>query len=216
LTNATVLNGPGAFQENVDRIHSLGIVLPLVEWTFIFLPILFHAIVGLIIIAGGMPNVGAYPYSGNIRYTLQRATGLIAALFILLHVAQLHHLGSWIGIDGLGVFDPHHATSSTARALQPLYVQIGYAVGVLAIVFHFANGLWTQGITWGVWTSEAAMRRAGYVLTVFGVGLAVVGLAALYGMVTADVPQAESIEQRMIEYRHYINDDEVPSAAPLH
>ena len=66
LTNFTVLD-PELFQVQVDRIHSLGFLLPLVEWVFIFIPIGFHAVVGLIIISGGMPNTGSYPLAGNIR-----------------------------------------------------------------------------------------------------------------------------------------------------
>jgi len=31
LTNATILDGPATYQSQVDRIHSLGIILPLVE-----------------------------------------------------------------------------------------------------------------------------------------------------------------------------------------
>src|SRR6185295_20082630 len=62
LVNATVLDSPATFQKQVDSIHSLGLILPLVEWVFIFIPIGFHAVVGLIIISGGMPNTGSYPY----------------------------------------------------------------------------------------------------------------------------------------------------------
>jgi hypothetical protein len=39
-------------------------------------------------------------------------------------------------------------------------IQAGYAIGILACVFHLANGIWTMGITWGVWTSPAAQSRA--------------------------------------------------------
>ncbi|MCC7086486.1 MAG: hypothetical protein IT427_15920 [Pirellulales bacterium] len=59
-TNASVLGGPQTFQEQVDRIHSLGPLLPFVEWTFIFIPILFHGFVGFWIASGAMPNVGQY------------------------------------------------------------------------------------------------------------------------------------------------------------
>src|SRR5262245_47277872 len=90
-TNASVLGGPQTFQEQVDRIHSLGPLLPFVEWTFIFIPILFHGFVGFWIASGAMPNVGHYQYGSNIRYTLQRATGMLVAAFILFHVWQLHH-----------------------------------------------------------------------------------------------------------------------------
>src|SRR3954463_12839641 len=34
LTNASVLGGPASFQDQVDTIHRLGPILPLVEWTF--------------------------------------------------------------------------------------------------------------------------------------------------------------------------------------
>ena len=86
VTNATVLNGPGAFQGNVHKIHSLGKALPLVEWTFIFIPILFHAIVGIWIVAGMNPNTSHYPYAANRRYTMQRITGMIAFFLSLIHI----------------------------------------------------------------------------------------------------------------------------------
>jgi succinate dehydrogenase / fumarate reductase cytochrome b subunit len=60
---------------------------------------------------------------------------------------------------------------------------------MLSCVFLLAKGLWTLGITWGVWTSERAQRRALAVCGVFGVLLAVVGLGALFGLRAAvDTP----------------------------
>ncbi len=97
LTNASVLGGAASFQSRVDMIHGLGPLLVPVEWAFIFLPMLFHATVGFMIIGGGLPNVGSYPYVGNIRYTLQRATGMIAFAFIIWHVLQLHWMGEPLG-----------------------------------------------------------------------------------------------------------------------
>src|SRR5437868_14633354 len=97
LTNATILGGPAAFQANVDRIHALGPLLPFVEWTFIFLPLLFHGLVGVVITRGGTPNTSSYPLVGNVRYTLQRATGIIALVYIAFHVWQLNSLGGSFG-----------------------------------------------------------------------------------------------------------------------
>ena len=54
-------------------------------------------------------------------------------------------------------------------ALRSVVVQVFYVIGVLACVYHLCNGLWTMGITWGVWTSPAAQRRATYVCAAFGV-----------------------------------------------
>lgn len=198
VTNASILAGPASFQSRVDLIHSLEPLLPVIEWAFIFLPILFHASVGFVIIAGGLPNVGSYPYVGNVRYTLQRVTGMLAFAFILWHVYQLHWLGSPLGG---GAFDPHHASSSAAKALQPWWVVALYAIGVLSAVFHFANGLWTLGITWGIWTSPAAMRRANGLSIVVGLALAAAGLGALFKMRAVDMKAAEGIEDRMLEIR---------------
>lgn len=198
LTNASVLGGAASFQSRVDLIHSLGPLLVPIEVAFIFLPMLFHAVVGFVIIANGLPNVGSYPYVGNVRYTLQRVTGMIAFVFILWHLYQLHWLGAPLGG---GRFDPHHATSTAATALRPAWVTALYAIGVLSAVFHFANGLWTLGITWGIWTSPAAMRRANAVSVVVGLLLAVAGLGSLAGLQAVDVDQARATEEWMQQQR---------------
>jgi succinate dehydrogenase / fumarate reductase cytochrome b subunit len=198
-TNASIVNGPMTFQEQVDRIHALGVVLPFVEWTFIFIPILFHAAVGWLIIAGALPNANTYPYASNIRYTLQRATGIIAFVFIVFHLVQLNHFfgAPFREIDGTkfgAQFDPRDAAASTALALQPMWIKAIYVVGVLAVIYHFANGLWTQGITWGLWTSAAAQKRASWVSVVVGVVLTVIALSALGGFWTLDVENASQAD----------------------
>lgn len=208
LTNATVLGGPRTFQEKVDTIHSLGPALPFVEWTFIFIPIIFHAVLGIVRAVNCEPNSGVYRYGSNVRYTLQRVTAWIALFFIFWHVFHMH---GWIHADwwqeniakslGGGKFDPEHATSSAAAALQPLLVKILYAVGVLSLVYHLANGLWTSGITWGIWTTPAAQRRADYVCGAFGLVFAFIGLSALFGMGRVNISEAHAIEQARIEQR---------------
>jgi succinate dehydrogenase / fumarate reductase cytochrome b subunit len=206
ITNSTVLAGSQTFQSNVNAIHALGPILPLVEWGFIFLPIIFHAVVGVLIMRNYAPNTSNYPYAKNIRYTLQRATAWIALAFIFWHVFHMH---GWIKADywisnvadqlNGARFDPHHATSTASAALQPALVIVLYIVGVLACVYHLANGLWTMGITWGLWTTPAAMRRADRVCIGFGLLLAVISMAALYGMVTVDPIEARATEDAMLE-----------------
>ena len=218
VTNASVLNGAGTFQSNVYKIHSLGNLLPLVEWTFIFIPILFHAIVGVAIAAGMIPNTSAYPYGANRRYTLQRWTGMIAFAFIMWHVFHMHgwfHFDGWLERVaepyGGAKFRPYSASSTAGLALQSAIVVILYAIGVLACVFHLANGLWTMGITWGVWTSPLAQARALKVCAAFGIMLAAVSMGALYGMWNAGrgegLEKAVEIENRM--YDHKVDTGEI-------
>jgi succinate dehydrogenase / fumarate reductase cytochrome b subunit len=193
--NASVLAGPAMYQKQVDAIHSLGdTMVAILEWTFIFIPILFHALVGFWIISGGLPNVGAYPYGSNIRYTLQRASGMFVAAFILFHLWQMHHLGKPLGG---GQFDPEHASSSAAIALDPMVMKIIYTVGVLCAVYHLANGLWTFGITWGIWTSDNAQRRAGFLCGAFGILVAMFGMGSLYGMSILDLGKAKIVENNI-------------------
>ena len=196
-TNAAILDGPQAYQHRADQIQALGpTTLFFMEWGLVFLPILFHASVGLIIVTRGRRNVARYPYVGNWRYTLQRATGVIAFVFIIWHVFQMHgwfHFEWWrehvCGPLGGAKFSPQNAPATAAAAIQAsTLVGIAYAVGVLACVYHLANGLWTMGITWGVWTSPGAQRRANIPCAAFGLLLAVVGLGALVGMETIQVP----------------------------
>jgi succinate dehydrogenase / fumarate reductase, cytochrome b subunit len=209
LTNASVLDGAATFQRRVYAIHSLGAVLPLVEWTFIFLPLLYHAIYGILIVRGAAPNSSTYKYGSNVRYTLQRATGMIAFVFIMWHVFHMH---GWIHAEWWerGVaeplsgahFRPYNAASTAAAALQPLVVQILYAIGVLSCVFHLANGIWTFGITWGIWVTPASQRWATRACLVFGLVLAAVSMGALGGFAYGVKPEeAREIENEMYEHQ---------------
>ncbi|MCA9267103.1 MAG: succinate dehydrogenase cytochrome b558 subunit [Planctomycetales bacterium] len=209
LVNASVNDSAATFQRNVFGIHSLGSFLPLIEWGFIFIPLLFHAIVGVVIVAGGVPNTQSYPYQGNFRYTAQRATGMIAFAFIMWHVFHMHgwfHSDWWLNSVarplGGAKFAPYNAASTLGAAMQgagAAIVVILYVVGLLSCVFHLSNGLWTMGITWGVWVSQSAQDRARTVCDGFGVLLAVVGLSAVYGAATVDIDAAQQVENRMYE-----------------
>jgi succinate dehydrogenase / fumarate reductase cytochrome b subunit len=211
------VGGPSMFQFAVYQIHSARGLLPFVEWGFIFLPILFHAILGLVIIRGGLSNSGTYSYSANIRYSLQRATGIIAFLFILYHVFHLHgwfHFEAWLDTVAHHLrgaqFSPYNAASTLGAAMrdQGVVVPIVYAVGALSCVFHLANGIWTMGITWGVWTSPTAQHRAGLVCLVFGLGLALVAMGALGGAMNVDSAKAIEMEINMAKAK--IESGELP------
>lgn len=208
LVNSTLINGPGAFQSNVNNIHSLGAMLPAVEWTFIFLPIIFHAVVGLWIIQSGHSNASQYRYVNNRRYTWQRWSGVIATVFILTHVFHLHgwfHAEAWLKNVaeplGMAQFRPYNASSTLAQALSGYVWPVFYLVGMLACVYHLANGIWTMGITWGVWLTPKAQQRANWVCGLFGVWLAAVGLSALFAAKTTNVDQARQVEDAMYEQK---------------
>jgi len=195
-TNFSILDGVKTFQERIDQIHSIGpITLLGVEWLFILLPILLHGLIGLIIVTRGKRNVLAYPYRENFRYTLERLTGVIAFLFILWHV---FHTRGWLPTEwwmthvtrplGGGTFDAANAAATAALTIQtsPI-VAVLYLVGILAAVYHFSNGLWTAGITWGLWTTPNAQRWANVPAILVALGLLTMGLGALFGLESVSI-----------------------------
>ncbi len=83
VSNFETINGPLAYAKQVLFLNSLPLVRVL-EWTFIFIPLAFHALYGVFIAIRGRSNVNVYPWAGNWMYLSQRVTGLIAFVYIML------------------------------------------------------------------------------------------------------------------------------------
>ena len=91
LSNFEALKGPLAYGAQVKFLNSLPLVRVL-EWTFIFLPLLYHGLYGVYIWLRGKSNIVYYPWAGNWMYTAQRYTGLIAfALYRSARAAATLH-----------------------------------------------------------------------------------------------------------------------------
>jgi succinate dehydrogenase / fumarate reductase cytochrome b subunit len=184
LINATIAQGGGHYQQQVDKIHSLPL-LPLIEWSAIYLPIIFHTVYGIWITVSGQPNITHYPYAKNIFYVLQRISAIVIVFFMLFHVLSLKY--GWFGASL--TFDPHNnnALRSVAAHMDRSFfiTWVVYPIGILASCYHLANGFWTAAITWGLTISKSAQRRWGYVclglfLITFVAGLAALVAAAVY------------------------------------
>jgi succinate dehydrogenase / fumarate reductase cytochrome b subunit len=175
LVNATIAQGGTVYQMQVDKIHSLPL-LPLIEWMFIYLPIIYHTVYGIWITLTGQPNVGHYPYGKNWFYTLQRASAVVIVFFMLFHVLSLKY--GWFGTNLS--FEPHRALGTVGRHMDHWWlVWLVYPLGILASCFHLANGFWAAAITWGLTVSKEAQRRWGLVcLGLFALTF-VAGMAAL-------------------------------------
>ncbi len=211
MVNASVANSPETFQNNVYGIHALGKILPIVEWAFIFAPLLFHAVVGVWIANNAAFNQTNYRYEANYRYTAQRITGYILFAFVLYHVFHMHgwfHFDWWLAMaEPLGghQFRAYNASSTAGLALRSWLVTLLYSIGILSGVYHFANGVWTAGITWGAWTSPTAQKNALRVCSGLGAVLCLVGLTGLFAMRSAAAPETiDSViasEDQMYEAR---------------
>ena len=106
LSNFEALKGPIAYGQQVKFLNALPLVRVL-EWVFIFLPILYHGLYGLYIWFRGKSNVIYYPWAGNWMYVAQRWTGLIAIIYSTSSASA-----SWASAF-LRTQGPHSRKSST-------------------------------------------------------------------------------------------------------
>lgn len=195
-----VERGVKTFGHEVDFIHSIPFLL-LIEVFGLWIPIAFHSLFGFYYAFTARPNTRLYPYADNWRYTLQRVSGYVGFFFVLYHVATARW--GWTWLPGAATFSAEGAASTTARMLQGgtpgldavgVAVALFYMLGASLLVFHFANGLWTFAITWGLTISEQAQRRWGYACTAIGVGMMGMAWMAVIGFATLDVAEAERYE----------------------
>jgi succinate dehydrogenase / fumarate reductase cytochrome b subunit len=174
LVNATIARAD-EYQVQVDKIHSLPF-LPVVEWTFIYIPILYHTVYGIWITFTAQPNVDRYGYAKNWFYVAQRTSAFVIIAFMLLHVLSLKY-----GLLGLNYsFEPHRALETVGQHLDHAWlVWFVYPLGILASCYHLANGFWTAAITWGLTVSACAQRRWGYVCAALFALTFIAGMTAL-------------------------------------
>lgn len=176
-TNSKAIAGAASFNKAVEDLQAIPYIL-LVEITFIFIPLIYHAVYGLVITAEARPNNLNYPYPRNWFYTVQRVTGVVLFFFILFHVLNFR-FGMIPGLNSVSVAHaPDQAFAIVSREFRMWWVFIIYMVGITATVWHFANGIWLFLVDWGITIGERAQRVAGYACLGFGVVLLLVGINA--------------------------------------
>ena len=181
LSNFEALKGPIAYGDQVKFLNGLPLVRVL-EWVFIFLPILYHGLYGVWIWLRGKSNVVYYPWAGNWMYTAQRYTGLIAILYIGQHVIRQRFMGVQL---------PEHPYAAFAKVQQELanpWMLAVYIIAMIAICWHFAYGIWLFAAKWGITPGEVARKRFGYACAVFGLIIAIMGLWSIWAFVGGKYP----------------------------
>lgn len=174
FTNSFILGGPAAYNRQIEFLRGLPFVT-FMEITFIGLPILYHALYGLYVWSTGKSNLAWYPYPKNFLYTLQRWTGLIAFAYIGYHVYHTRIVNALFGTE-----------VSYARMQELVSVPwvFGfYVVGLAAVMFHFANGIWGFLVSWGLTVSQRSQKIAGAWSAVAGLALFGVGISSLLHLV---------------------------------
>jgi succinate dehydrogenase / fumarate reductase cytochrome b subunit len=225
LTNSSVLWGSFAIKENVEggwREGGIAYFWKEVKWINEQIPhllliemalwgaIAFHSILGVYYALQGKSNTNRYAYQSNWRYTLQRVSGYIGIFFILYHVGTLRWGWTFL-VPGGTQWSHHYASSTLAAALRGgmegitvagFLVSLFYLVSVSLLVFHFANGLWTAAITWGLTVSKQAQQRWGYACLGLGAAMMLMGWGSVIGYASLNPTEVKRLEESLAGNKH--------------
>lgn len=169
-SNAAALRGADAYDRTARRLQEMPQALVL-EVLLIIVPLAFHGIYGLFLMAAEPPEGRAG--AGRRRLALfQRATGILLFAFILFHLwttrlVQIHD----------------HQTLDLFRLMQALsaspWIRTFYVTGLLAAAAHLSAGLWSFADDWGLVRSLPARIAAGAVAVALFAALSAIGLRSL-------------------------------------
>ncbi|OIK16930.1 succinate dehydrogenase [Bacillus sp. MUM 116] len=173
VVNHAATGGAESFQKAVNFMEGLPF-LNVLEWVLIYLPLLFHAIYGLYIAFTSKSNVGRMGFFRNWMYILQRITGVIALIFIAWHVWETRIAMA---------FGTELNFQMMADILSSPFMFGFYLVGVISVIFHFSNGLWSFMVSWGITISPRSQVISTYVTLIIFVLLSIIGIQALLAFV---------------------------------
>lgn len=157
ITNfSAVEGGSEGFREAVAFLNSLPLVLVL-EIFGIWLPLLYHGVYGLYIAFQAKPNNRRFPTERNLRYLLQRITGVIAFVFVIWHVLETRVQVALGNVEHEELGGLMHDIVS-----NPIFFVL-YLIGVVSAAFHFTNGLWSFLVSWGVTVGPRSQRVSSYI-----------------------------------------------------
>ena len=173
VVNHFATQGEEAYNKATEFMGSLPFLIFL-EIFVIYLPILYHAIYGLYIAFTAKNNVKRFGTFRNWMFVLQRITGVITLIFIAWHVWETRiaaAFGAEVNFDMM-------ADIVSNPAMLWFYI-----ICIVGAVFHFANGLWSFFVSWGITVSPRSQQISTYVTLGFFVVLSIIGVRAILAFV---------------------------------
>ncbi|MEL3974727.1 succinate dehydrogenase cytochrome b558 subunit [Rossellomorea oryzaecorticis] len=173
VVNHFATGGEESFNQAAHFMESLPFRYFL-EIFIIFLPLYFHAIYGIYIAFTSKNNATKYGYFRNWMFLLQRVSGVITFIFVTWHVWETRVAAA---------FGAEVNFQMMENILSNPLMLAFYVIGVLSTIFHFANGLWSFCVSWGITVSPRSQLIATYVTIGIFVALSVVGMRAIFAFV---------------------------------
>ncbi len=174
--NLRSLSGAEAFDQHLAESRSFPLIVP-ITILVIWIPIVFHGLYGLFGIKKTRANLMQFPYFENLKYTIQRLSGIGLLIFIPAHIYKTR-IEPTLSQSSLNF---HHMSEALN---EPLTLGV-YLLGVLGVAFHLANGFWQFSIGWGLVRTERGMRRMQFISYGVFVALLTLGYGAIWGFYRA-------------------------------
>ena len=212
---ARAIQGRDAFDAAVLDWQS-GPYALVTELLLFWIPLVFHAAIGLRLLTMARPSFRRAPYAGQWLYVTQRASALVALALIGYHGYRFRWEPLFGRVEREDLFGWLCAELSATQAGVP-WLAIFYLVGLAAVTFHLARGLHGFCFSWGITVSRRAERRAAGIFGLFGVLLYVVGASTVIYFATGSrytlstpslVSRPPAITCREVA-------DEIPDKVPL-
>ncbi|MFL6556199.1 MAG: succinate dehydrogenase, partial [Bacillus sp. (in: firmicutes)] len=134
----------------------------------------FHAIYGLYIAFTAKNNSSQYGFFRNRMFMLQRVSGVITLIFITWHVWETRVAAAFGNEVNFQMMED---------ILSSPFMFAFYVIGIISAIFHFANGLWSFLVSWGITVSPRSQVISTYVTIVIFLALSYVGVTTLLAFV---------------------------------
>lgn len=173
VVNHFATGGAESFNKAAHFMESLPFRYVL-ETFIIFLPLLFHAIYGLYIAFTAKNNTSNYGFFRNWMFMLQRISGVITLVFVTWHVWETRiaaAFGAEVNYDMM------------ANILSNPFMLWFYIIGVISTTFHFANGLWSFFVSWGITVTPRSQLISTYITLGVFIALSIVGVRTIIAFI---------------------------------
>lgn len=173
VINHFATRGEEAFNNAAGFVEGLPFLIVL-EFVVIYIPLLFHAILGIYIAFTARNNAVRLSYFRNWMFTLQRVTGIILLAFIAWHVYETRiqaALGQEVNFQMM------------EDILTNPFMMAFYMLGIISATFHLSNGLWSFLVRWGITQSPKSQRVSTWVMGIVFILLSIVGVRAALAFV---------------------------------
>lgn len=173
VVNHFATKGEQAFNDAAHFMESLPFRIFL-EVFVIYLPLLFHAIYGLYIAFTAKNNTSRFGFFRNWMFMLQRISGVITLVFVAWHVWETRLAAA---------FGAEVNFQMMEEILASPFMFAFYVIGVVSAIFHFANGLWSFFVSWGITVTPRSQLISTYLTIGVFVVLSIIGIRALVAFI---------------------------------